>query len=210
MSKLRFEISISADGFVAGPNQSEEHPLGEGGEQLHAWVVKLDAWRGAHGHSGGEANASSAIVAEAMVNVGAVIMGRNMFGGGPGPWDPEWHGWWGEDPPYHAPVFVLAHRPRESVEMQGGTVFHFVTEGIEPALALAREAAGERDVSIAGGPGTTNQYLAAGLIDELRLHVTPVVVGRGERLFAGVGHTRLRLLSSRCTPEVNHLTYGKA
>jgi dihydrofolate reductase len=208
MTELRFEISISTDGYVAGPNQSEEHPLGEGGEQLHEWVVKLDAWRRSHGRSGGEANASSAIVEEAMENVGAVIMGRNMFGGGPGPWDPEWRGWWGEEPPFHMPTFVLTHHEREPLEMRGGTTFHFVTDGIESALAQAEEAAAGKDVRLGGGAEAAQQYLAAGLIDELQLNIVPVLLGAGERLFENVGSS-LELEQTRVvhTPEVTHIRY---
>jgi len=208
MSRLRFEISISTDGYVAGPNQSEEHPLGEGGEQLHEWVVKLDAWRAAHGRSGGETNPSSEIVAAAMENVGAVIMGRNMFGGGPGPWDDSWRGWWGEDPPFHLPTFVLTHHEREPLEMQGGTTFHFVTEGIESALARAKEAAAGKDVRLGGGAEAAQQYLAAGLIDELQLNIVPVLLGAGERLFENVG-SKLELEQTRVvhTDEVTHIRY---
>jgi dihydrofolate reductase len=208
MSKLRFEIAISADGYVAGPNQSEEHPLGEGGEGLHEWVVKLDAWRRSHGRSGGEVNASSEIVEEAMENVGAVIMGRNMFGGGPGPWDESWRGWWGEDPPFHVPAFVLTHHEREPLEMEGGTTFHFVADGIESALARAREAAGGKDVWLGGGAGAAQQYLAAGLVDELQLNVVPILLGEGERLFEDVG-ADLALEQTRVlhTPEVTHIRY---
>jgi dihydrofolate reductase len=208
MSKLRFEISISVDGFVAGPNQSEEHPLGEGGMRLHEWVVKLEAWRSSHGYSGGEVNASSAIVEEAMENVGAVIMGRNMFGGGPSSWDPEWRGWWGEDPPFHVPTFVLTHHPRAPLEMEGGTSFHFVTDGIEPALTRAREAADGKDVRLGGGAEAAQQYLAAGLIDELQLNVVPILLGEGERLFENVGD-RLELEQTRVvhTSEVTHIRY---
>jgi len=208
MSKLRFEISISADGYVAGPDQSEEHPLGEGGEQLHEWVVKLDTWRRSHGHSGGEANASSAIIEEAMENVGAVIMGRNMFGGGPGPWDPEWRGWWGEEPPFHMPTFVLTHHQREPLEMAGGTTFHFVTDGIEPALVRAREAAGGKDVRLGGGAEAAQQYLAAGLVDELQLNIVPILLGAGERLFENVGaDLELEQACVVHTPEVTHVRY---
>lgn len=210
MSKLKFEISISVDGYVAGPNQSEEHPLGEGGEQLHEWVVKLEAWRVLHGREGGEVNPSSEIVAEATTNIGAVVMGRNMFGGGPGPWgDDPWNGWWGDDPPFHVPVFVLTHHEREPLEMEGGTTFHFVTDGIESALAQAKEAAGGKDVRLGGGAGAAQQYLAAGLIDELQLNVVPILLGDGSRLFENVG-TDLRLEQTRVvhTPEVTHLRYG--
>src|SRR5215218_7967057 len=187
MSRLRFEISISADGYAAGPNQSEQDPLGEGGGQLHQWVIKLDAWRQSHGHGPGEVNPSNAVVAEAMENVGAVIMGRNMFGGGPGPWDESWRGWWGEDPPFHVPVFVLTHHEREPLEMEGGTTFHFVTDGVESALTQAREAAAGKDVRLGGGAEAAQQYLRAGLVDELQLNVVPVLLGAGERLFENVG-----------------------
>jgi dihydrofolate reductase len=209
VSRLRFEIAISADGYVAGPNQSEQHPLGEGGEQLHEWVIKLAAWRESHGRSGGEVNPSSEIVEEAMANVGAVVMGRNMFGGGPGPWgDEPWDGWWGEEPPFHVPVFVLTHHAREPLEMQGGTTFHFVTDGIESALAQAREAAGGKDVRLGGGAEAAQQYLAAGLIDELQLNVVPILLGAGELLFENVG-ADLALEQTRVlhTPEVTHIRY---
>lgn len=208
MSRMRFEIAISADGYVAGPNQSEEHPLGEGGMALHEWVFKLDAWQQAHGRSGGEVNASSQVIEEAMENVGAVIMGRNMFGGGPGPWDDSWRGWWGEDPPFHVPTFVLTHHEREPLEMEGGTSFHFVTDGIESALAQAREAAGGKDIRLGGGAEAAQQYLAAGLIDELQLNLVPVLLGAGERLFENVG-ADLTLEQTRVvhTPEVTHIRY---
>ena len=208
MSKLRFEIAISADGYVAGPNQSEEHPLGEGGEQLHEWVIKLQAWREAHGRSGGEVNASSEVIEEATENIGAVIMGRNMFGGGPGPWDDSWRGWWGEDPPFHVPTFVLTHHERSPLEMEGGTTFHFVTTGIEAALTQAREAAAGKDIRLGGGAEAAQQYLAAGLIDELQLNIVPVLLGAGERLFENVG-ADLQLQQTRVlhTSEVTHIRY---
>jgi dihydrofolate reductase len=209
MSKLRFEIAISVDGFVAGPNQSEENPLGEGGEQLHEWVLKLEAWRKAHGRSGGEVNPSSEIVEEAMEDVGAVVMGRNMFGGGPGPWGEDaWNGWWGEDPPFHVPVFVLTHHEREPLELSGGTTFHFVTDGIESALSQAKEAAGGKGVRLGGGAEAAQQYLAAGSIDELQLNVVPILLGAGERLFENVC-ADLELEQTRVvhTPEVTHVRY---
>src|SRR5712664_60436 len=176
MSKLRCHISISLDGFVAGLNQSEENPLGEGGERLHDWVVPLAAWRQSHGEQRGEVNESARIVEESRENIGAAVMGRNMFG--PvhgGAWgDEQWTGWWGDNPPYHYPVFILTHYPRDPVEMEGGTTFHFVTDGIESALEQARKAAGGKDVMLWGGAHVVQQYLAAGLLDELELHVVPV------------------------------------
>jgi dihydrofolate reductase len=208
MSKFRFQISISLDGFVAGPNQSEENPLGEGGTQLHEWAVKLDTWRDPHGREGGEHNASSAVIAEALENVGATVMGRNMFGGGPGPWGEEpWNGWWGDDPPFHTPVFVLTHHERELLEL-GDTTFHFVTDGIESGLEQAREAAGGGDVSLGGGADVARQYLAARLLDEVQLNLVPVLLGAGERLFDDVpsdlGLSKVRVIDA---PDVTHLTY---
>jgi dihydrofolate reductase len=211
VSKLRFQISISLDGFVAGPNQSEEHPLGEGGEQLHEWVVKLEAWRKPHGREGGETNASSAVMEEALANVGATIMGRNMFGGGPGPWgDDPWQGWWGDEPPFHHPVFVLTHHEREPLEKDGGTTFTFVTDGIESALAQAKEAAGGKDVAIGGGADVARQYLAAGLVDEMLLNVVPVLLGAGTRLFEGLDGAGIELEQVQVieAPGVAHLRYG--
>jgi dihydrofolate reductase len=202
-------ISISLDGYGAGPNQSAEEPLGEGGEQLHDWVVELDAWRKGHGKEGGVTNASSQVVEETTTNVGAEIMGRGMFGGGPGPWqeDPPWNGWWGDDPPFHHPVFVLTHHEREPVEMQGGTTYHFVTDGPEAALERAREAAGGRDVLISGGPETINEYLRLGLLDELEIHVTPVILGGGSRLLENVGDLKLEPIRTVDAPGVAHLKY---
>jgi dihydrofolate reductase len=210
VSRLRFQISVSLDGFAAGPNQSEEHPLGEGGEQLHEWVLKLAAWRGPHGYEGGEVNASSAVVEETLENVGATIMGRNMFGGGPGPWGEDpWGGWWGDDPPFHHPVFVLTHHEREPLEKEGGNSFTFVTEGIESALAQAKEAAGGKDVALGGGAEVAQQYLAAGLIDEMLLNVVPVMLGSGTRLFDNLGAAEVGLEQVRVVeaPDVAHLLY---
>jgi dihydrofolate reductase len=211
MSKLRCDISISLDGFVAGPNQSEESPLGEGGERLHDWVVQLAAWREPHGEAGGAVNESTRIVEEARANVGAAVMGRNMFGPpGGGPWgDKPWTGWWGDEPPYHYPVFVLTHHPRDPLEMRGGTTFHFVTDGVESALERAREAAGGQDVMVWGGAQAVNQYLAAGLLDELELHVVPLLLGGGARLFDDLGDAEVRLEQIRVVeaPGVTHLGY---
>jgi dihydrofolate reductase len=209
MSKLRFEISISLDGYVAGPNQSEENPLGEGGEQLHEWVVGLAAWRESHGREGGETNASTPLVEESQSGVGAVVMGRNMFGGGPGPWGEDpWQGWWGDEPPFRTPVFVLTHHEREPLSL-GETTFTFVTAGIESALEQANEAAGELDVHLGGGAETARQCLAAGLVDQMQLNVVPVLLGGGERLFeggAGAGLGLEQVLAVEA-PGVAHLRY---
>ena len=210
MAQLRLDISISLDGYIAGPNQSEEHPLGVGGEQLHEWVFPLAAWREPHGREGGEVNASSEVVEESLENIGATVMGRNMFGGGPGPWgvDP-WDGWWGDDPPFHTPVFVLTHHAREPLVKHGGTTFYFVTDGIESALAQAKEAAGGKDVSLGGGADVAQQYLAAGLIDELGLHVAPVMLYDGTRLFDNLAGADIKLEPVRVVeaPGVVHLKY---
>jgi dihydrofolate reductase len=214
VSRLRFQISMSIDGFVAGPRQSVENPLGEGGEGLHEWVVPLAVWRSSHGLPGGETNASSAVVEGMLANVGATIMGRNMFGGHPGPWDAErpWRGWWGDDPPFHHPVFVLTHHAREPLAMKGGTTFHFVTEGIEAALEQARRAAAGRDVSFAGGAAAARQYLNAGLVDEMTISLVPVLLGAGERLFEGTGADLhgLELVRAVPAPGVVHLRFERA
>jgi dihydrofolate reductase len=202
---------MSLDGYVAGPHQSASEPLGVGGEQLHEWLLSLQAFRETHGEQGGEVNASTPIAEGILGNVGAVIMGRGMFGGGPGPWDDDWKGYWGDDPPYHAPVFVLTQHPREPVEMEGGTTFHFVTDGIEPALEQARAAAGERDVSIGGGASVVQQYLAAGLLDEILVSVVPVLLGGGARLFDNLGEPRpsLRQVEAVEAPGVTHIRYAR-
>jgi dihydrofolate reductase len=211
MSKLRSDISISADGYVAGPNQTMENPLGEGGEGLHEWVVSLAAWRGSHGLEGGEVNESSRIIEEARDNVGAAVMGRNMFGPpGGGDWgDGEWQGWWGDEPPYHYDVFVLTHHQRDPLQLEGGTTFHFVTDGIERALERATESAGGRDVMVWGGADVINQYLAAGLLDELELHIVPVLLGGGARLFDNLGGAEIGLEQLRAVeaPGVTHVKY---
>src|SRR4051795_8189527 len=192
MGKLKFRISTSLDGYVAGPNPSPDEPLGEGGEQLHEWALELEAWRKPHGREGGETNASSVVIEEAFENVGAIIMGRKMFGGGPGPWG-DWEGWWGDDPPFHVPVYVVTHHAREPLEKEGDTTFHFVTEGIDAALEQAREAAGDGHVDIAGGANVIQQYLRAGHVDEMHLHVVPVLLGAGERLLEGIDGPGLSL-----------------
>src|SRR3954469_22243105 len=179
MSLCRAQISISLDGFVAGPDQSRENPLGVGGERLHEWVFPTAGFQRVQGREGGVENADSRVVDELWTDIGAFIMGRNMFGPIRGEWEGDWRGWWGEDPPYHTPVYVLTHHARESLEMEGGTTFHFVTEGVEAALERARADAGDRDVVVMGGASTINQYLAAGLLDELQLHIAPVILGDG-------------------------------
>ena len=207
MSEIRVHISVSADGCVAGPDQSLENPLGVGGERLHDWIVALRAWRKPHGLEGGEVNASSPVVEESLANVGAEIMGRGKFGGGPGPWVDEWQGWWGDEPPFHMPVFVLTHHEREPLT-RSDTTFTFVTEGIEAALDRAREAAGGKDVVVGGGASVINQYLAAGLVDELELHVVPLVLGGGARLFDGVGpDLQLEQVRAIEAPGVTHLKF---
>jgi dihydrofolate reductase len=212
MAKLRFQITMSLDGFVAGPHPSEENPLGIGGMALHQWAFKLAAWREPHGQAGGEVNASTEIVKESLDNVGATIMGRNMFGGDPGPWgDDPWEGWWGEDPPFHVPVFVLTHHAREPLEKDGGTSFQFVTDGIESALEQAMRAAGGKDVALAGGADVAQQYLSAGLIDELNLNIAPVFLHDGTRLFADIAgpgaDAKLVPVRAVHTPDVVHLKY---
>jgi dihydrofolate reductase len=211
MSKLRCHITISLDGFVAGPNQSEEHPLGEGGERLHEWMFPLAAWRRSHGEQGGVVNESTRILEESRENLGAGVMGRNMFG--PvrgGAWGDEgWTGWWGDNPPYHYPVFILTHYPRDPVAMAGGTTFNFVTAGIGSALEQARAAAGGNDVMLWGGARVVQQYLAAGLLDELELHVVPVLLGDGARLFDNLSDVKVQLEQVRAVegPGVTHLKY---
>ncbi len=209
MSKLRFRISISTDGFVAGPNQSVENPLGIGGMRLHEWAFALKAFREPHEMEGGEVNESTAVIEESLANIGATVMGRNMFGGHPGPWDAAkpWNGWWGANPPFHHPVFVLTHHAREPLALEGGTTFTFVTDGIESALTQARRAAGGKDVALAGGARAAQQYLVAGLVDEMELNVVPTLLGSGERLFDGVGDDLhgLELVRVVAAPKVTHM-----
>lgn len=194
MSQVTCDLTISLDGFIAGPNQSLEEPLGAGGEKLHRWQFEER-----------EANAAEAA---GILEAGAYIMGRNMFAApGPGPWAKDWRGWWGEEPPYHAPVFVLTHHQAEPMDMEGGTTFNFVNDGIESALAQARKAAGSKDVAIAGGAETVRQFLSEGLIDELRLHISPMILGGGERLLDGVGNLHLEPTEVRGTSLVTHVRY---
>jgi dihydrofolate reductase len=193
MAYVTCDLAVSADGFVAGPRQSLDNPIGEGGSELHKWMFDTP-----------EENTAEL---EAITRADAFIMGRNMFGPGRGAWDPEWSGWWGEDPPYHQPVFVLTHHPRAELVMKGGTTFSFVTGGIGDAFSRAREVTGDGRISVAGGASTVNQALTAGIIDELRLHVAPVVLGTGERLFDGVPGVRLEQVSGRSASLVTHITY---
>ena len=213
MSRLRFGISVSLDGYVAGPEQSIEQPLGIGGEALHEWVFPLEAWRKPHGLAGGEVNESTPVMERSLANVGATIMGRNMFGGGPGPWNTEqpWVGWWKDNPPFHHPVFVLTHHRRDPLPLKGGTTFHFVTGGIEDALDRAREAANGKDVWLSGGAETANEYLRAGLVDEMQLHLVPLLLGGGARLFEGVGTDMagLRPVRTVATAKVTHLEFAR-
>ena len=211
MTRVTSQLTISLDGYLAGPNQSLENPLGEGGERLHTWAVATDAWNEQHGRAGtGERTADSEVAEGLMQGNGAYIMGRHMFGGGEGDWDDAWRGWWGEDPPFHAPVFVLTHHPREPLPMQGGTTFHFVTDGVEAALEQARAAAGVQDVAIAGGANAVQQYLRAGLLDELYLHIVPIILGAGERLLENVGDPTLEPVEVVASPAVTHVRYRVA
>jgi dihydrofolate reductase len=213
VSELRLNISMSLDGYIAGPEQGAENPLGIGGEQLHEWVVPLRAFREMHGREGGEVNASTPIVEGQFENIGATVMGRNMFGGGPGPWGADpWRGYWGEDPPYHHPVFVLTNHARESLEMEGGTTFHFVTDGIESALEQAKEAAAGKDVWLGGGANAVQQYLAAGLLDEMLISHVPILMGSGARLFDNLGAAgpMLERVEVVEAPGVTHIRYRVA
>ena len=211
MSSLKLNITMSLDGFVAGPNQSTENPLGVGGLDLHQWLFPLKVFRAMQGEEGGEVNASTPVAEEILGGAGATIMGRNMFGGGPGPWDETWKGFWGDEPPYHGPVFVLTRYPREPIVMQGGTTFHFVTDGIESALERAKVAAGGRDVSLAGGASVAQQYLAAGLLDEMVVSIVPMLLGGGARLFDNLGEhaQKLRQVEAIAAPGVTHVRYAR-
>jgi dihydrofolate reductase len=212
VGELKFTMSMSLDGYVAGPSQSLDNPLGEGGMALHEWAFATRTFHEMQGKEGGSTGLDDEQAGRWNENVGAVIMGRNMFGPIRGAWpDGGWKGWWGDDPPYRSPVFVLTHHAREPVEMQGGTTFHFVTDGIEAALDRAREAAGGRDVSIGGGASTVQQYLRAGLVDQMRIHVASVLLGAGERLFDGIGGSLaafecVELVSS---PAAAHFTFRR-
>jgi dihydrofolate reductase len=211
MARVICDISTSLDGFIAGPNQTLEQPLGEGGEELHEWAYGLASFRERHGMDGGETGADDKVVKESLAAQGAVVMGRRMFSGGAGPWedDPNADGWWGDDPPFRVPVFILTHHAREPVTKQGGTTFTFVTDGIEAALEQARAAAGDRDVLVAGGADAIQQSFRAGLLDELQIHLVPVLLGDGVRLLDNLGATQAGLELDRVvdSPAVTHLSY---
>jgi dihydrofolate reductase len=211
MAKLTFDISVSLDDFIAGPNPTLERPLGEDGERLHEWAFGLASWRERHGLDGGTTNADSEIVAESLRTTGAVVMGRKMFSGGSGPWedDPNADGWWGDDPPFRAPVFVLTHHACEKVMKQGGTTFTFVTDGVAAALEQAQGAADDKDVAIAGGASVAQQYLRAGLLDEFQIHLVPVLLGDGVQLFdqLGLEHCELEATRVVASPGVTHLRF---
>jgi dihydrofolate reductase len=213
MGKVVFDISVSLDGFVAGPNQTLDEPLGEGGELLHEWAFVTKGFRERHGESGGETNVDSEVVEEWLDNTGATVMGRRMFSGGQGPWedDPNADAWWGDDPPFHHPVFVLTHYAREPLAKRGGTTFTFVTEGIEAALEQARAAAGGKDIGVGGGANVAQQCLKAGLLDDVRLHLVPVLLADGVRLFENhVADTAPTLERTRVIESptgVTHLDY---
>ena len=213
MPKLRLNLTMSLDGYVAGPDQSLESPLGRGGGDLHEWAWATRSFRLTHGMEDGDTGLDDEIASRWNENVGATIMGRNMYGPVRGPWgDDPWNGWWGDDPPYHTPVFVLTHHPRAPRKMRGGTTFHFATDGAEAALERAFDAAGGKDVSVGGGAETAQQYLRAGLVDEMELHVVPLLLGGGSRLFENLdggpsGYQCVGLVSS---PAVAHYTYVRA
>lgn len=211
MAKLRLDISTSLDGFVAGPNPTLEKPLGEGGDLLHEWLTRSAGWRAAHGLEGGEPGPDDEIVAESLASQGAVIMGRRMFSGGEGPWadDPNADSWFGDDPPFHVPVFILTHQARKAESKQGGTSYTFVTDGIEPALEQAKAAAGDKDVVLAGGASVAQQYLKAGLVDEAQIHISHVLLGGGTHLFDALGIDPLEVETTRvvASPSVTHIRF---
>lgn len=207
MPKLRMRLSVSLDGFAAGPSQSRADPLGVGGTRLHAWAYQLKFFKKMMGVEGGLENASNTMVEAFNANLGATIMGRHMFGNFGGAWEPDWMGWWGNNPPFHHPVFVMTHHPRPPLAMEGGTTFHFVTDGMASALEQAKAAAKGQDINVGGGAKTARQFLSAKLVDELTVSVVPIVLGSGERLFEGLGTDLhgLQLANTVATPEVVHL-----
>lgn len=210
MGAVFVDMSMSLDGYIAGPNDNQENPLGDGGGRLHKWVYDLASWREQQGLDGGETNRDSQIVAESNENVGAAVMGRRMFDNDAGPWgDDPFEGHWGDDPPFGVPVFVLTHHARDPLEMDGGTTFTFVTDGIERALDRAREAAGGQDIEIVGGANVVQQFVEAGLVDEIQLHVSPVLLGSGIRLFESLDTGTIELERTRVvdSPDVTHIGY---
>jgi len=213
MTKLRVAcFAVSVDGYGAGPNQDIDNPLGAGGMKLHSWVFPTQTFRRMMGGEGGTTGIDDDFAARGIANLGAWILGRNMFGPIRGPWpDEAWKGWWGPNPPYHVPVFVLTQYPRRPITMEGGTVFHFVTDGIEAALEAARTAAGEKDVRLGGGVATIREYLEAGLVDEMHLAVSPVLLGSGENLFVGLDLARLGFHVAEHVPTAaaTHLVLAK-
>jgi len=213
MQKVRVAgFGVSLDGFSAGPEQSIENPLGKRGPEIFQWFFHTRTFQAMHGQDGGSTDIDDEFAHRSMDNFGAFILGRNMFGPVRGPWlDESWKGWWGENPPYHAPTFVLTHHERESLVMQGGTIFHFVSAGIEEALKLAKQAAGEKDVKIGGGVSTVRQYLQAGLIDTLHLALAPVLLGKGEALFAGLDLSALgfSVTGHKATERATHMLLEK-
>jgi dihydrofolate reductase len=209
MGKIFADISMSLDGFIAGPNPTLEEPLGRGGEALHDWVVRLAAWRKPHGMSGGETGPEGDVMEESITNLGAVIMGRKMFNGGDGPWekDPNPDGWWGDTPPFHVPVFVLTKHKREKVTKEGGTSFTFVTDGIQSAFTQAKKAAGDKNISISGGANTIQQFIKAGLLDELQIHMVPILLNGGTPLLTNLDDTNFEKIRVIDSPLVIHLKF---
>lgn len=213
MSRLTIDLSMSLDGYLAGPHPSLEDPLGLGGERLHEWAFAASSWQESHGHEGGETGQDADVIQEHLDAIGASIMGRKMYSSGSGPWehDPKGRGWWGDEPPFHHPVFVLTHYPREPLELEG-TTFHFVTDGPEAALEQARAVAGDKDVHVAGGAQAAQQYLRSGLADTVQLHVVPLLLGGGTRLLDDIGDAPPALELDRvlASPAVTHLRYRVA
>lgn len=209
MTKIFADISMSLDGYVAGPDATIKEPLGKGGENLHEWVYGLKAWREPHGMAGGETGQDNDVMKETTANTGAVIMGRKMFSGGEGPWesDPNPNAWWGDTPPFHCPVFILTHHERATEEKKGGTTFHFVTDGIESALKQARAAAGDKDIQVAGGAHAIQQFLKAGLLDELQIHIAPILLHGGVRLLENLGDATLEKIRVIDSPRVTHVKF---
>jgi dihydrofolate reductase len=208
MSKVVVDISVSLDGFIAGPDPGREEPLGRGGEALHEWGLTTKGWREPHGYEGGETGPDSAMIERGFANLGAVVMGRRMFGGDDGSWgDEPWEGWWGDDPPFRVPVYVLTNHAREPL-VKNDTTFHFVTDGIDSALDQAKAAAGDKDVSVAGGADVIQQALRAGAVDELQIHLVPLFLGGGTRLFDSVPAGRLQLVEVVASPTVTHVRYA--